>query len=84
MTGSSYWDPAATNAAGYRLYHAGGPCPGDVFLVGNGINQDPTATYRLRQDEFMPRLGVAYSWIRRPSFARVTVSSSSPTGSFST
>jgi hypothetical protein len=69
---SSYWDPSATNrtvtgcgvatsgpAAGQGI--PGSPCPGDVFFVGTGINPGRTAV-PLYKKEFMPRLGVAYSW----------------------
>ena len=66
---STYWDPSATNrsvtgcivnaATGQGV--PGSPCPGDVFLVRNGINPGRTAI-PLSKKEFMPRLGVAYSW----------------------
>jgi hypothetical protein len=69
---SSYWDPAATNrtvtgcgvatsgpTAGQGI--PGSPCPGDIFFVGTGINPGRTAV-PLYKKEFMPRIGVAYSW----------------------
>jgi len=66
---STYWDPAATNhtVTGCQLNVAtgtgtpGSPCPGDVFLVRNGINPGRTAI-PLPKKEFMPRLGLAYSF----------------------
>jgi hypothetical protein len=69
---SSYWDPAATNrtVSGCGVFTSGptagqgipgSPCPGDIFFVGTGINPGRTAV-PLYKKEFMPRLGVAYSW----------------------
>jgi hypothetical protein len=70
---SSYWDPAATNrtvtgcssvlnpVTGLPNGVPGSPCPGDIFFVGTGINPGRTAV-PLYKKEFMPRLGVAYSW----------------------
>jgi hypothetical protein len=66
---STYWDPSATNRSvtGCILNATtgqgvpGSPCPGDVFLVRNGINPGRTAI-PLSKKEFMPRLGLAYSW----------------------
>ena len=66
---STYWDPSATNRSvtGCILNAAtgqgvpGSPCPGDVFLVRNGVNAGRTAI-PLPKKEFMPRLGLAYSW----------------------
>jgi hypothetical protein len=40
---------------------AGSPCPADIFFVGTGINSGRTAV-PLYKKEFMPRLGLAYSW----------------------
>ena len=54
----SYWNPAATNASVTGC--SGGSCPGDVFLVGNGINKT-RGNVPMRLYEFMPRLGVAYT-----------------------
>jgi Carboxypeptidase regulatory-like domain len=65
---STYWDPSATNrtvtgcsqtAAGDGI--PGSPCPADIFFVGTGINPGRTAV-PLYKKEFMPRVGVAYSW----------------------
>jgi hypothetical protein len=69
---STYWDPSAVNhtvtgcaqstsgaTAGQGI--PGSPCPGDVFFVGTGINPGRTAV-PLYKKEFMPRVGVAYSW----------------------
>jgi Carboxypeptidase regulatory-like domain len=66
---STYWDPAATNRSvtGCILNATtgtgvpGSPCPGDVFLVRDGVNPGRTAI-PLAKKEFMPRLGLAYSW----------------------
>jgi len=66
---STYWDPSATNRSvtGCILNATtgqgvpGSACPGDVFLVRNGINPGRTAI-PLSKKEFMPRLGFAYSW----------------------
>src|SRR5580692_2192381 len=70
---STYWDPSATNrtvtgcssainpVSGLPNGIAGSPCPGDVFFVGTGINPGRTAV-PLYKKEFMPRIGVAYSW----------------------
>src|SRR5271163_4973054 len=69
---SSYWDPAATNrtVTGCGVFTSGltagqgipgSPCPGDIFFVGTGINPGRSAV-PLYTKEFMPRLGVAYSW----------------------
>jgi carboxypeptidase family protein len=54
----SYWNPAATNASVTGCN--GGACPGDVFLVRNGVN-DTRGNIPLKKYEFMPRLGIAYS-----------------------
>jgi hypothetical protein len=54
----SYWNPGATNASVTGC--SGGSCPGDVFLVGNGINKT-RGNVPMRLYEFMPRLGVAYT-----------------------
>jgi hypothetical protein len=69
---SSYWDPSAVNrtVTGCGVFTSGltagqgipgSPCPGDIFFVGTGINPGRTAV-PLYKKEFMPRLGVAYSW----------------------
>jgi Carboxypeptidase regulatory-like domain len=54
----SYWNPGATNASVTGC--SGGSCPGDVFLVGDGINKT-RGNVPMRLYEFMPRLGVAYA-----------------------
>ncbi len=56
----SYWDPAATNRTVTGCINTNGPCPGDVFLVGDGVNATRN-NLPLPKTEFMPRLGVAYS-----------------------
>ena len=66
---STYWDPAAVNrtVSGCGLNPTtglgvpGSPCPGDIFFVKKGINPGRTAV-PLYKKEFMPRVGVAYSW----------------------
>jgi hypothetical protein len=55
----SYWDPAATNASVTGCN--GGACRGDVFLVGNGVNKT-RGNIPLKKNEFMPRIGVAYTF----------------------
>jgi Carboxypeptidase regulatory-like domain len=54
----SYWDPSATNAT---VTGCNGPCRGDVFLVRDGVNKS-RGNIPLKKIEFMPRLGVAYSF----------------------
>jgi hypothetical protein len=54
----SYWDPKATNASVTGCN--GGSCPGDVFLVGNGVNKT-RGNIPLRKNEVMPRIGLAYT-----------------------
>jgi hypothetical protein len=57
----SYWDPSASNRTVTGCINTNGPCPGDVFLVGDGRN--PTRNnLPLPKTEFMPRIGAAYSW----------------------
>jgi hypothetical protein len=67
---SSYWDSSATNRSvtgclnnpATTLEGSGEtPCPGDVFLVRDGINSGRTAV-PLDKKQLMPRLGAAYSW----------------------
>jgi Carboxypeptidase regulatory-like domain len=55
----SYWNPAATNASVSGCNS--GSCPGDVFLVGNGINKT-RGNIPLRKNEVMPRIGLAYAF----------------------
>jgi len=58
---TTYWDPSAVNRTVTGCVNTNGPCPGDIFLTGTGI--DPTRNpLPLPKHEFMPRLGVAYSW----------------------
>jgi Carboxypeptidase regulatory-like domain len=57
---STYWDPSAVNRTVTGCINTNGPCQGDIFLVGTGI--DPTRNpLPLPKHEFMPRIGVAYS-----------------------
>ena len=66
---STYLDQSATNrtvtgcnqdpATGLGV--SGSPCPGDIFFVGTGINSGRSAV-PLYKKEFMPRIGLAYSW----------------------
>src|ERR1700683_2722384 len=66
---STYLDPSASDrtVSGWQQNPAtgfgvpGSPCPGDVFFVGTGINPGRTAV-PLYKKEFMPRVGIAYSW----------------------
>jgi hypothetical protein len=69
---STYWDPSATNRTvtgcqvatsglGAGTGIAGSPCPGDVYLVGTGINPGRTSL-PLDKKQLMPRIGAAYSW----------------------
>lgn len=56
----SYWDPRATNATVTGCGGVvGSPCPGDVFLVGTGINKSDN-NVPLDKKAFSPRLGFAY------------------------
>jgi hypothetical protein len=57
----SYWDPRATNATVTGCGGAPGtPCPGDVFLVGTGVNHSDN-NLPLDKKAFSPRLGFAYA-----------------------
>lgn len=66
---STYWDPSAVNrtVTGCQqdpttgLGVPGSPCPGDIFFVKTGIDPGRSAV-PLYKKEFMPRLGLAYSW----------------------
>jgi hypothetical protein len=58
---ASYWDPSATNATVTGCINTNGPCRGDVFLVDSGVN-NTRGNVPLKKYEFMPRLGIAYSW----------------------
>ena len=56
----TYWDPSAVNQTVGGCPNGNGNCPGDVYLVGNGVN--PTRNnLPLRKTDFSPRLGIAYS-----------------------
>jgi hypothetical protein len=57
----TYFNPAATNSSVTGCSGvAGSPCPGDLFLVGTGINTSRN-NLPLSKKEFLPRLGFAYS-----------------------
>jgi carboxypeptidase family protein/TonB-dependent receptor-like protein len=57
----SYWNPKVTNATVTGCSGtAGSPCPGDVFLVKNGVN-DTRNNLPLSKKQFAPRIGFAYS-----------------------
>jgi hypothetical protein len=57
----SYWNPKATNGTVTGCSGtAGSPCPGDVFLVKNGVN-DTRNNLKLSKKQFAPRIGFAYS-----------------------
>jgi hypothetical protein len=66
---STYLDPSAVNRTvtgcqqdtSTGLGVPGSPCPGDVFFVKTGINPGRSAV-PVYKKEFMPRLGLAYSW----------------------
>jgi hypothetical protein len=65
---STYWDPSATNRTVTGCSQAangdgipGSPCPADIFFVGTGINPGRSAV-PVYKKEFMPRIGIAYSW----------------------
>jgi hypothetical protein len=70
---STYWDPSAVNrtvtgcsatvdpVTGLPNGVPGSSCPGDIFFVKTGINPGRSAV-PIYKKEFMPRLGVAYSW----------------------
>jgi hypothetical protein len=57
----TYFNPSVTNASvtGCRGT-AGSACPGDLFLVGTGVNHTRN-NLPLSKKEFLPRLGFAYS-----------------------
>ncbi len=57
----SYWNPNVTNGTVTGCSGtAGSPCPGDVFLVKNGVN-DTRNNLKLSKKQFAPRIGFAYS-----------------------
>ena len=56
----TYWNGAATNATVTGCSGAAASaCPGDIFLVGNGVNTSRN-NLPLDKKEFSPRLGFAY------------------------
>lgn len=57
----SYWNGAATNATVTGCSGAAGSsCPGDIFLVGDGVNTSRN-NLPLDKKEFSPRIGFAYA-----------------------
>jgi hypothetical protein len=57
----TYFNPAATNASVTGCSGAAGSsCPGDLFLVGTGVNKTRN-NLPLSKKEFLPRLGFAYA-----------------------
>ena len=56
----SYWNPNVINGTVTGCGGlAGSPCPGDVFLVKNGVNNTRN-NLPLSKSQFAPRLGLAY------------------------
>jgi hypothetical protein len=57
----TYFNPTAVNTSATGCSGvAGSPCPGDLFLVKTGVNSSRN-NLPLSKDQFMPRLGFAYS-----------------------
>jgi len=57
----TYFNPGATNASVTGCSGtAGSSCPGDLFLVGTGVNSSRN-NLPLSKKEFLPRLGFAYA-----------------------
>ena len=57
----TYFNPAATNASVTGCSGAlGSSCPGDLFLVGTGVNNTRN-NLPLSKKEFLPRVGFAYA-----------------------
>ena len=56
----SYFNPTATNASVTGCSGVGTACPGDVFLVGTGVNGSRN-NLPLSYKEVLPRLGFAYA-----------------------
>lgn len=57
----TYFNPSVTNASVTGCTGtAGSPCPGDLFLVGTGVNHTRN-NLPLSKKEILPRLGLAYS-----------------------
>jgi hypothetical protein len=58
----TYFNPASPNFTVSGCNGTvGSICPGDVFLVGNGVNNTRNNLPLVKRD-FSPRLGLAYSW----------------------
>jgi Carboxypeptidase regulatory-like domain/TonB dependent receptor len=57
----SYFDPNAVNATVSGCNGVGGPCTGDAFLVGTGVNGSRNS-FPLDKREWSPRIGAAYSF----------------------
>jgi hypothetical protein len=58
----TYFNPSAVNAGVTGCSGvAGSPCPGDLFLVGTGVNKSNN-NLPLPKLNFAPRVGFAYSW----------------------
>jgi len=61
----TYFNPNAANAGVTGCSGAPGtPCPGDLFLVGTGVNPSRN-NLPLDKHNWMPRLGVAYSFSQK-------------------
>jgi len=56
----TYFNPGATNSSVTGCGGVGGSCPGDVFLVGTGVNSSRN-NLPLSYKEVLPRLGFAYA-----------------------
>jgi hypothetical protein len=56
----TYFNPAATNSSVTGCGGVGTSCPGDVFLVGTGVNSSRN-NLPLSKKEILPRLGFAYA-----------------------
>jgi len=56
----TYFNPTAVNSSVTGCAGVGTPCPGDLFLVKTGVNTTRN-NLPLQKDQFMPRLGFAYS-----------------------
>src|SRR5581483_2552536 len=57
----TYFNPTAVNSSVTGCSGvAGSPCPGDLFLVGTGVNKTRN-NLPLSKKEILPRLGFAYS-----------------------
>ncbi len=56
----TYFNPTATNASVTGCSGAGSACPGDLFLVGTGVNSSRN-NLPLSYKEVLPRFGFAYA-----------------------